>query len=285
MGDKMRKFLGIVIIIFSSLIGLFCAIGYGESLIISNIIFWLISFPIYIAGQKVRTSKYQFKMEGNQWIRNYIYMFFIMPLMIHAAIKYAEMKEDAFGDEKYIFFNHEYSFLGEMNLLLFIVLIFLVGGLVMGNPTKKGLLFTLIIGTASLTIWLSYFMFSEYRGVHEELGLVSSDRKGNITIIPYEELEGVYLEAYISYGGRRTSDTVWAVTFKPNNHSEVKYSSSDFSKSALESIIDVREIVVGKGIPFLAKRMDKTTFSDFDYMLELKKLDKQRYYDLFQINN
>jgi len=284
LGDvKVRKFVGIVIIIFSLLLAFTCAICYGDFLLFSNFVFWVISLPIYILGQIVRTSKYEFKMSGGQWVRTYIYFFLILPLLFHLYIFYSTLKEVTFKDEKYIYFEDDYSFLGSLNFGFWIILVFLMGALFLGNPQKKGKLYSLISLTATLTIGFSYFMFSEYRGLHEELGLVSQDWRGNKYTVPYEELEGVYLDAYNTYG--RGSDTYWRLTFQPKNQPEIKYAYPNFDEDALESIIDVKEIVIGMGVPFIVRRMDEETFDMFDFLLELEDLDKKRYYDLFQINN
>lgn len=279
----MRKFVGTVIIIFSLLLAFVCAVGYGDFLLFANIVFWVISLPIYIFGQIIRTSKYEFKMSGGQWVRTYIYFFLILPLLFHLYIFYGTLKKATFDDEKYIFFENDYSSLGSINLVFWAILIFLMGALFLNNPQKKGKLYALIIVTATLTIGFSYFMFSEYRALHEELGLVSQDWKGNKYTVPYEELESVYLDAYNTYG--RGSDTYWRLTFQPKNQPEIKYAYPDFSEYSLESIIDVKEIVIGKGVPFIVRRMNEETFDMFDFLLELEDLDKKRYYDLFQINN
>lgn len=64
----MRKFGGIVIIIFSVLLGIPCAIVLQEDIIIANIILLIISVPLYIIGQIIRTSKYEFKDRGKRWV-------------------------------------------------------------------------------------------------------------------------------------------------------------------------------------------------------------------------
>jgi len=58
--------IGIVTIAFSLLLGLGCAIAFHQEIIVANIMFWIISLPLYIIGQIIRTSKSEFEHQGKR---------------------------------------------------------------------------------------------------------------------------------------------------------------------------------------------------------------------------
>jgi hypothetical protein len=80
-------------------------------------------------------------------------------------------------------------------------------------------------------------MFSDYRGEHEEQGLVSSNWKGERQIISYDEIESVNLEPSVHYASlSNTSDEprfVWKVTFNPSHQKEVTYRFSMLTEAGL----------------------------------------------------
>lgn len=288
----MRKLIGIVIILFSLLLSLGCAITFKEDIIFANIILWIISFPLYITGQIIRTSKSEFKYRGKRWVLIYIFFFFILPLLFYFNGMYHDFKKNTFVDEQLIIYEPTSGSLGDFSLGIFMILISLFAGRFLHPELKrKGLLNTLIIATIILLVGFNYFMFADYRGIHEEKGLVSSNWKGERHIISYEEIKSVYVEPYVQY--RRLSSTsdetrfAWTVTFQPNdqNNDDVIYRFAMITEFGLEQTIDMEKIALENEIPFIVGEMNQKTLEWFDLGLELEDLDKERYYELFQVNN
>ncbi|WP_312097534.1 hypothetical protein [Niallia sp.] len=285
----MRKLVGIVIIAFSVLLGLACAIVLQQEIIVANIVLWFISLPLYIFGQITRTSKSEFKYQGKRWIAIYLFFFFILPLLIYLYEFYSDLKETTFIDEKFIMYEPSSGMLGELSLGGFMILIFLFGARFL-NPglKRKGLLNSIIIGTVIFLIGFNYLMFSDYRGVHEEKGLISSNWKGERQMISYDELESVYLKPYVHYASlSNTSDEtrfVWEVTFQPSHQKEVVYRFSMLTESGLEQTIAIKKLALENNIPVIIGEMNQETLKWFNLDLEFEKLEKERYYELFQVN-
>ncbi|RDW17278.1 hypothetical protein [Oceanobacillus chungangensis] len=287
----MRKLCGIVIIIFSLVLALGCALLFQEDIILSNIILWIISLPLFISGQIIRTSKSEFKYRGKRWVSIYIFFFFIFPLLIYLYGYYNDLKENTFVDEQFIIYQPTSGSLGDLSLVVFMILISLFAGRFLNPDLKrKGLLNVLIIVTIIFLIGFNYFMFSDYRGIHEEKGLVCSNWKGERHIISYEEIESVYVEPYVHYARlSSTSDETrfaWKMTFQTNNQkNEVVYHFPIMSVFGLEQTMDMEKVSMENDIPFIIGEMSQESLKWFDLDLELEGLDKERYYELFHVNN
>ncbi|KGR86198.1 hypothetical protein [Lysinibacillus odysseyi] len=285
----MRKISGIVLIIFSLIIAFSCALSFGEDLIFANIILWIIGIPLYVWGQISRTSKTEFKHHGKRWVAIYIFFFFILPLLIYLHGYYNDLKENTFIDEQYIMYEPASGMLGDLSLGIFMLLVLLCAGRFL-NPglKRKGLLNAAIIGTIIILIGFNYLMFSDYRGIHKERGLVSSNWKGEKHIISYEDIESVYVKPYVHYASlSNTSDEtrfVWKVIFQlSNSNNEVVYHFSMVTKSNLERTMDIKKIATENDLPFIVEEIDQKILKWFDLDLELEGLDKDCYYKLFQV--
>ena len=137
----MRKIGGIVIIIISLVLALSSALNFQEDIIFANILLWVISLPLYISGQIMKTSKSEFKHRGKRWIFIYLFFFFILPLLVYLHVSYQDFKESIFVDDQFIIYESASSKLGVISLVGFIILIFLCAGRFL-NPglERKGLL-------------------------------------------------------------------------------------------------------------------------------------------------
>lgn len=287
----MRKFFGIIIIICSVLLGFACAIVLPDDVIIATMIFWIISVPLYIMGQIIRTSKYEFKNRGKRWVSLYTYFFFILPLLIFLYGYFDDLKKNKLADEKFIIYESSSGLLGELSVGFLVLLIFLFAARFL-NPglKRKGLLNITIMVTVIFSIGFNYLMFNDYRGIHEEKGLVSSNWKSESNIISYEEIESVKLEPYVHYAKlSNTSDEtrfVWKLTFYPRNQkSEVVYHFRMMTETNLEQTAAIKKLAMGKDIHFVTEEMSQETLKWFDFDLKLEELDKDRYYELFQLHN
>lgn len=286
----MRKFAGITIIAFSLLLGLCCAIVFHQEVIVANIMFWIISLPLYIIGQITRTSKSEFKYRGKPWVLNYIFFFFIYPLLTYLYGSYNDLKENTFVDEQFIIYEPVSGTLGELSFGAFVLLLLLFAARFLNPDLKrKSLLNIIIIGNVIFLIAFNYLMFSDYRGIHEEKGLITSNWRGEQHIISYEEIEGIYLVPYVHYASlSNTSDEtrfVWKVVFQPSNQNEVVYRYQMMTESNLEQTMDMKKVAKENDIPFIVGEMSQEILKWFDIDLEYEELDKDRYYELFQVSN
>jgi hypothetical protein len=286
----MRKIGGIAIIIISLILAFASALSFQEDFIFANILLWVISFPLFIFGQMIRTSKSEFKYRGKRWVSIYLFFFFIFPLLMYLFESYHDLKENTFLDEQFITYEPASGDLGVIALVGFMILIclFAVRFLNPGLKRKK-LLNMIILGTVIFLSAFHYFMFSDYRGIHEEKGLVSSNWKGEKDIISYGQIESVFVDPYVHYANLNNSsdDTKfsWKVTFQPKNQKEeVVYHFALVTESGLEEMVEIEKIAGENNIPFIVGEMDQETRKWFELDLELEELDKDRYYDLFQVN-
>lgn len=286
----MRKISGIAIILISIFIGLGCALTFGDGLIVSVIILLFISLPLYIFGHITRTSVAEFKQKGKRWISIFTFLFFILPLTIHLYGSYDEYKRSIFADEQFIIYRSVSGELGKLSLIALLVLIVLLAARFL-NPIlkKKGLLNFLIIGVSIFLIVFSYFMFSDYRGVHQEQGLVSSTWKGEKTVISYQDIDSIQIEPYVHYASSTNSSDEtnlrWSITFKHNNkQNEVVYHFYKIDEENLEHTIQIKELAMQNDIPFIVGKMNEDTYKWLKFDLELEELDRERYYKLFGVD-
>ncbi|CAI9387262.1 hypothetical protein ACTQ5K_13270 [Niallia sp. Sow4_A1] len=287
----MRKISGIVMIIISLVLAFASALSFKDDFIFANILLWVISFPLYISGQLIRTSKYEFKQRGKRWVSIYLFFFLILPLLMFLFESYQDLKETTFVDEQFITYEPASGDLGVIALVGFMILLSLFAGRFL-NPglKRKGLLNSIIIGTIVFLIGFHYFMFTDYRGIHEEKGLISSNWKGEKDIIGFEEIESVFVEPYVHYANLNipSDDTKfsWKVIFQPNNQKEkVIYHYTLVTKSGLEEMVKIKTISQENNIPFNVGEMDQETRKWFDLDLEVEELEEERYYELFEVNN
>ncbi|HEO8421980.1 hypothetical protein [Niallia sp. FSL W8-0635] len=287
----MRKISGIVMIIISLVLAFASALSFKDDFIFANILLWVISFPLFISGQLIRTSKYAFKQRGKRWVSIYLFFFFILPLLMVLFDSYQDLKETTFIDEQFITYEPASGDLGVLALVGFMILIVLFAIRFLSPGIKrKRLLNMIILGTVIFLSAFHYFMFSDYRGIHEEKGLVSSNWKGEKDIIAYEEIESVFVEPHVHYANlnRRSDETrfTWKVTFQRSNQKEdVVYQFAEVTESGLEEMVGIKKISQENNIPFIVGEMDQETRKWFDLDLELEELDEERYYDLFEVNN
>lgn len=286
----MRKLFGIVIIALSLLLGLACAIAFHQEIIVANVMFWMISLPIYICGQIIRTSKAEFKQRGKRWVANYLFFFFMLPLLIYLNELYSDLKETTFIDEQYIIYEPSSGMLGELSIGVFVILIFLVGARFL-NPglVRKGLLNSIIIGTVVFLIGFNYLMFKDYRGIQEELGLVSSNWKGKVETISFDDIESIYLEPYVHYASLSdTSDEtrfVWKMTFYPSHQKEVVYQFTMLTEAGLEQTIAIKQLALENNVQLSIGEMNQETLELFYEDLKYEELEKERYEKLFQVKH
>ncbi|MBD8069724.1 hypothetical protein [Bacillus sp. PS06] len=285
----MKKVAGIAIIIFSLLIALGCALSFRNDLVFANFLLWLISFPLYILGQIMRTSKAEFKYRGKRWVLIYIFFFFILPLILNLQQGYTDLKKSTFIDEQFILFEFSSGSLGEWSVLLFMILIILFALRFLSPEIKrKGLLNTIIAGMVLFVVGFNYVMFNDYRGVHEEQGLVSSNWNGEKEMISFGEIESIHIKPYTHFANLNLpSDETrfaWELIFQPTHLENEIYHFSFMTEENLEEMIDIAAIAREYEIPFNVGEMDQTTLNWFEFDLDLEGLDDERYYELFQVN-
>jgi hypothetical protein len=285
----MKKFAGILIIIISLFLSIGNALAYRYDLIVAFIFFVLISLPVYIIGQIVRTSLVEFKSRGKRWIGIYLFFLFILPLLINSYIYVDEYKLQTFADEHFIIFEPASGELGKLSIGIQLVLIFLFAArLLQPDIQRKWTLNISIIVTSLVFLGFHYVMFSDYRGVHEEKGLVTSTWTGEKSVVSYHDIESITLVPSVHYASlSNTSDEtrfVWKIIFRhePEN-GEVVYQYNMISKNNLEETIAIKEVASQHNVPFMVKEMNPKTFKWFEFDLGLEELDQDRYYELFKV--
>ncbi|MFP7474224.1 hypothetical protein SFC55_24865 [Niallia taxi] len=286
----MRNLIGIVILALSVILGLACAFAFQQETLGANIMLWVFGLPLYISGQIIRTSKYEFKHKGKHWIGIYLFFFFIIPLLIYLNELYSDLKETTFIDEQFIIYEPSSGMLGELSIGGFVIIIFLFGARFLNPELKrKWLLNSIIIVTVALLVGFNYLMFSDYRGIHEEKGLITSNWKGERQLVSYDEIESIYLKPYVHYASLSNSSDetrfVWTLTFQPSNQKEIIYRFRLLTGSGLEETIAIKKLALKNNVKFIVGEMNQETFQLFNEGLEYEELEKDRYYQLFQVTD
>lgn len=286
----MRKFFGIAVIGISLLWGLCCAVYSPDDLLFANIMFWVMGVPLFIFGQIIRTSKAAFKKQGKRWVGIYVFFFCIVPFIFYFYEFYYDLKETVFIDEQFIIYEPSSGMLGDLSLGGLLILLGLVGARFLKPDLKrKGLLNGAIFSSALLLIGFNYLMFSDYRGVHEDNGLISSNWQGNVKQISFKEMERIELKPDIHYASlSNTSDEtrfVWELIFHPIHEEAVVYYYSMLTETGLEETAAIKKLALEKNIPFQVAQMNPKTLEMFDFDLKWEKLEKKRYYELFEVRD
>ena len=133
-----------------------------------------------------------------------------------------------------------------------------------------------------------YTMWTDYRGIHEDKGLVMHKWNGTGESIAWEKVTQITIEPYIYYAKlSNTSDEThisWLMNFHSNTNKPVRYRFSNLSDSDLEIGNQVKQLAHVKSIPFAVMEMSNKERKWFDLELELNKLEPEPYYNFFQVD-
>lgn len=284
----MRKYIGVFIIIFSFIIAIGALAEFNPTPITSTIVLLVISLPLYILGQVVRTSKEELKRRGMLWIKIFVFCLIILPLIFYSYEQYEDMKWHAIDDGKYIFYEPSSSKLGSLSLLFLMALLLLIPIRFFSPEIKrKRLINTIIIVTIFLYGGFRYYTWLDYRGVHQELGLISQNWAGKQSIQSFDQMEAIYVEPGYRRGSISdpTDETefIWKMIFMNKNGKSTSYSFRSLSKDVLDNAFQMKALAEKKDIPFIVNEMSKKEREWFDVELELKKWEKEPFYLFFEI--
>ncbi|MBO0993755.1 hypothetical protein [Bacillus sp. SD088] len=284
----MRKYIGIFIIIFGVIIAIGALAEFRHTPIASTIALLVISFPLYILGQLVRTSKVEMKRSGILWLKIFVFCLIILPLIFYSYELYEDMKWQAIDDGKYIFYKPGSNEFGSLSLL-FLMALFLLIPIRLFSPElkRKRLMSTIIIMTIFLYGGFRYYMWLDYRGVHQELGLISQNWAGEQIVQSFSQIERIYVEPglYQASLGDPTDETefTWKMIFMNKNGMSTTYSFRSLSKDVLGNAFQMKAIAEEEDIPFIVNKMSNKEREWFDLELELKKWEKEPFYLFFEI--
>ena len=282
----MRKIIGILIIIFSFLIAIGCLADIKNSPIASIVGLIVICLPLYFIGHLVRTSKEELKRNGVRWLTIFVFCLIILPLIFYTYEHYEILKWQAIDDGKYIFYEPSSNEIGSLSLLFLMALLLLVPIRLFSPELKRKRLMSLIIVVTLLLYGgFRYYTWLDYRGVHEELGLISQNWAGKQTVQSFDQIKEIYIKPNVYHGslGDPTDETVftWKMVFMNKNGENTTYSFRSLSKDTLERANRLKAIANEEHTPFIVQKMSNKEREWFDLELELKELEKEPFYDFF----
>ncbi|MBW8351283.1 hypothetical protein K0H71_17845 [Bacillus sp. IITD106] len=286
----MRKYIGILFLIFSFLIAIGCLAEFDHTPIASTIVLLVISLPLYTLGHLIRTSKEEMKRKGKLWLTIYVFAVIILPLIFYSYESYEDLKWRSIDDGKYIFYVPSSSELGSFSLLFMMALLLLIPVRLFSPELKrKRFMNIMIIVTLLLYGGFRYWTWSDYRGVHKEIGLISQNWAGKRSVQPFDQLERIVVEPglYRAKLSDPTDETtfIWKMTFINKNGKKTIYSFRGLSKNDLNGALQVKEISQTDQILFDVKKMSTKEKKWFDLELELEKLEKEPFYRFFELAN
>lgn len=283
----MRNFFGILILSICFFFSLGCAFLVGEDFVGAIVLLIIIGLPIYILGQIIRTSKEMFIKNKKTWIFGYFFYFLVIPGTLNVLVFFDDIKRRIFHADQYIIFHtYSSSFLGVLSFLSAGIFLALVGYRLFGPDQKRIRLVNIsLICMLVFLIGFNYMVLNDYRGIHQEDGLVRNNWLGVKTVIPLDHVNYIYVEPMVHLTVWNSSTSFqWKVYFVyDHEQEEEEYHFTMIREEALENTIAIRELAQEGQIPFIVNQMSDYTYSWFELDLELEGLDEERYYELFNV--
>ena len=123
--------------------------------------------------------------------------------------------------------------------------------------------------------------------MHTEFGLISNDWRGQKSSIAYEEIGRIVIQPYIDYPSLSDpSDEKhfsWRMVFVVREGDNEMYRFGRLYEENVERAQQIKAIAVQNNIPFVVEVMSTKEREWFDYELTLLKLEKEPFYDFFEI--
>lgn len=287
--NEIKKFVGIILIVFSALLAFAALLEFEENPIVAILILILTSLPIYLLGQGMRTSWIDFKSKVKQWLAIYVFCTIIVPLIFYSYETYEGQKQKAMTDGKYLLYEPGASELGSLSLIFMIAfLLFIAIRFFSPDIKRKRLLNGMIVGTVFLYGGFQYIMWSDYRGVHQELGLVSQSWNGKRTVQSFDEIKGIYVQPSLHRGklSDSTDETefIWKLIFVDQYNEKVQYQFQSLSRDSMEAAQQIKEVAQDRQIPFQVNEMNDEVLKWFNLELELQELNKEPFYQFFELD-
>lgn len=286
----MKRNVGISLIVISLLLAIGSLINFEEDMIASIVILFVVSLPLYTFGHFIRTSKSEMKLKGKRWVSIYFFCIIIVPLIFYTYEKYSDMKWNTISDGKFILYEPSSSDLGGLSIFfLMALLLFISIRLFSPELKRKRLMSIIIIGIIFIYGGFQYTMWSDYRGIHKELGLVTQKWNGKKNVQSFDDLIGIYVQptlhiAKLSDPSDETQFT-WKLIFIDKNGENIVYSFRGLSEDALNSALQIKDIALNKHITFEVEKMSSKEREWFDFELTLMELEKEPFYQFFNIED
>jgi len=286
----MKKIVGILLIGCSLLIAYVNWPVDLSTIFIYALILISVSIPIYLAGHLLRTSKKVFVSNWLRWLIAYLAIVIISPVLFITMNHYEELKFQTFSTDQFILFGSSAGGnLDGLSLLFVLVLIIMIFYRIFNEDIRRKWILTLLIVITFITYGTyQYTMWIDYRGIHEDEGLVMHKWNGAEGSIPWEEVTQITIEPFIHYAklSNTSSEThiSWAMNFHSNTNKPVRYRFPNLSNSDLEIGNRVKQLAHVKSIPFVVLEMSKEERKWFDLELELNKLVAEPFEDFFQVD-
>ncbi|MFC5591214.1 hypothetical protein ACFPRA_20235 [Sporosarcina soli] len=284
----MRRIFGILLIIFSLFIALGGLLTLGEDYKASLFGIFFISLPLYMVGHIVRTNMWQAKQKGLRWIWAYIYVVGIVPALFLSYEGYEDLKEQTFSNNYFLLFESTSTdYIGGLSIgfILLLLLLFLFPFYETTRKIRRFIAIAAVVVTGAYVSY-QYMMWADYRGIHEINGLVTHHWNGEEQIVPYEEIAQIAVQPHVKYArSKRPSDKTffeWRLIFMTEKDEIITYRLwlNDISLSKGNRM---KQLAHSKNIPFHVIPMTEKEHEEFDFQLELKKLDSQPYYLFFEV--
>ncbi|MCG7346272.1 hypothetical protein MHZ92_19370 [Sporosarcina sp. ACRSL] len=285
----MRRIFGIILIIFSLFIALGGIVTVEEDFGASMFGIFLISMPIYAVGHIVRTNVSKAKKNGFRWMWAYIYGVVIVPALLLSFEGYENLKEQTFSNNQFLLFETiATDYIGGLAILFILLLLGLFCFPFYETTRKrKGIIAIAAVVVTGVYAGYQYMMWADYRGIHEVDGLVTHHWNGEEHIVPYEEIVEIAVQPFVKYASLSdpTDNTyfAWRLIFFTDKEEPITYRLW-LDDDSLAKGNRMKELAQSYNIPFGVIPMTEKQRKEFDFQLELKKLEKQPFYLFFEVD-
>ncbi|GKV54138.1 hypothetical protein NCCP2222_00850 [Sporosarcina sp. NCCP-2222] len=282
----MNKRVGMFLVILSLLISVGTLLDISSDFNAALIGVFLIGLPLYILGQMIRVGRDQFRKSGILYIWGFIYCLVIVPALFLSLDGYEELKRETFANQHFILYESYSEASGADLTIGFIILILLIFTFPFMDLPKRG---KWIAGSLSILIVIGfisyqYIMWSDYRGIHAEQGLLSHSWKGETETISYDDIREITVLPTVKYASISdpTDDTYfyWKMTFLTVDNQETTY-TFHLSEEDINISTRIQQVANEHHIPFVIYQMNKKTKEEFTFQLNLNELNKEPFYSFF----
>lgn len=284
----MRRIVGILLIAFSLFVAFAAILTFNEDPKDSLFMIFLFSFPFFLIGQLTRTNLIKLRRNGFRWIWGYVYVVFLIPGLLFSIGSYDTLKRNLFSSHHFVLFETVSNPEIRGFSLLFIFALTLLFAFPFYDTTlkwKKRIAISAVIVTL-LYAGYQYMTWMDYRGVHEEDGLITHPWNEEEQVIPYTDVDLIVFQPFVKYASLSnpsgTTHFKWRVIFVTNHAQEISYQFF-LEDSSLSVGNELKQLAQSKKIPIHIIPMTKKQRKELDFQLELKDLEKEPYYSFFNI--
>lgn len=283
----LKKGIGILLIASGIIFGITCTGLIFTEGISYLFLFFLLAYPMFMAGQWLRIGHSFTKLSMLRFTAIFVQAALLVPSIFLAFNKYAELKNETFMREGFLWFQPTSSTtVGLVGTILLIVLVLsimpkILFGWAHGGKQLTGFILILFFFTSAFM----YVTWNDYQAIHEKEGIIVSTWRGKQQTAEWSSLESVKITPYVMkrVANKYASEPVfaWKLDFKQKNGDRISFKRIGLSNYYIQQAQHVKEQIQKERIPLSVEAMDAATTKWYNLELELENLNAKPFNEFF----